>query len=89
MADGFFLNVCKEAVQNPSKDYLVLLDEINRCNIPSVFGDLLTAIERSKRAVWTNPTTPGATDGHWDLSDAQTITLAISTRKLFVPEMYT
>ena len=39
-------------ILNASKDYLVLLDEINRCNIPSVFGDLLTAIERSKRAVW-------------------------------------
>ena len=83
--DGFFLNVCKEAVQNPSKDFLVLLDEINRCNIPSVFGDLLTAIERSKRAVWINPTNEEA-NGHWDLSDAQTITLAISKRKLFVPE---
>ena len=80
VADGFFLNVCKQAVQNPSKDYLVLLDEINRCNIPSVFGDLLTAIERSKRAVWDD------SNQCWDLSDAQTITLAISKRKLFVPE---
>ena len=86
VTDGFFLNVCTEAVQNPDQDFLVLLDEINRCNIPSVFGDLLTAIERSKRAVWKNPTNKEATNGHWDLSDAQTITLAISKRKLFVPE---
>ena len=78
--DGFFLNVCKEAVQNPSKDYLVLLDEINRCNIPSVFGDLLTAIERSKRATWDND------NQCWNLDKAQTITLAISKRQFFVPE---
>ncbi len=80
VADGFFLNVCKQAVQNPSKDFLVLLDEINRCNIPSVFGDLLTAIERSKRATWDNG------NQCWDLDDAQIITLAISKRKFFVPE---
>lgn len=86
VTDGFFLNVCKEAVQHPDKDFLVLLDEINRCNIPSVFGDLLTAIERSKRAVWKNPTKEEPNDGHWDLSKAQIITLAISKRKLFVPE---
>jgi|GEM_PF-6360529 len=80
VADGFFLNVCKEAVQNPSKDFLVLLDEINRCNIPSVFGDLLTAIERSKRATWDND------NQCWNLDKAQTITLAISKRQFFVPE---
>lgn len=78
--DGFFLNVCKQAVQNPSKDYLVLLDEINRCNIPSVFGDLLTTIERSKRATWDNKRQC------WDRSKAEPITLAISKRKFFVPE---
>jgi MoxR-like ATPase len=80
VADGFFLNVCKEAVQNPSQDFLVLLDEINRCNIPSVFGDLLTAIERSKRATWDND------NQCWNLDKAQTITLAISKRQFFVPE---
>ena len=80
VSDGFFLNVCKEAVQNPSKDFLVLLDEINRCNIPSVFGDLLTAIERSKRATWDND------NQCWNLDKAQTITLAISKRQFFVPE---
>lgn len=80
--DGFFLQVCQEAVLNPDKDFIVLLDEINRCNIPSVFGDLLTAIEKSKRATWKN----NNTSGYWDLSSAQIITLAISKRKLFVPE---
>ena len=86
VTDGFFLSVCREALQHPDQDFLVLLDEINRCNIPSVFGDLLTAIERSKRAVWINPTDEKPTNGHWDLSDAQTITLAISKRQFFVPE---
>lgn len=31
--DGFFLRVCGEAVRAPDKDFIVLLDEINRCNV--------------------------------------------------------
>ena len=81
--DGFFTQVCQDAVLNPSTDFIVLLDEINRCNIPSVFGDLLTAIEKSKRAQWTNIDNE---NGYWDLSKAQVITLAISKRQFFVPE---
>ena len=81
--DGFFTQVCQDAVLNPDKDFIVLLDEINRCNIPSVFGDLLTAIEKSKRAQWTNIDDE---NGYWDLSKAQVITLAISKRLFFVPE---
>ena len=34
----------------PSADYLVLIDELNRANVPKVFGDLLLTMESSKRA---------------------------------------
>jgi MoxR-like ATPase len=78
--DGFFLRVCAEAVNNPKSDYLVLLDEINRCNVPKVMGDLLTTIERSKRATWD-------IENHvWDLSKCQVVTLPSSKRLFFVPE---
>jgi predicted RNA-binding protein with PUA-like domain len=76
--DGFFLRVCREAVHFPHKDFLVLLDEINRCNVPKVLGDLLTTLERSKRAQWAGE--------HWDLSQAQVVTLPYSKRAFFVPD---
>ena len=75
--DGFFLKVCREAYNNHEKDFIILIDEINRANIPKVFGDLLTTIERSKRAEYV--------DGDWDREKCQTVTLPYSRRKLFVP----
>lgn len=78
--DGFFLRVCREAIHFPHKDFLVLLDEINRCNVPKVLGDLLTTLERAKRATWDS------TNQHWDLSKAQVVTLPYSKRAFFVPD---
>ena len=77
MQDGFFLRVCAEAVNNPDADFVVLLDEFNRCNVPKVMGDLLTTLERSKRATWNGIA--------WDLSNAQVVTLPGSKRHFFVP----
>ena len=82
MQDGFFLRACAEAANNPAKDYVVLLDEINRCNVPKVMGDLLTTIERSKRATWDGDDD----NGHWNLSDCQVVTLPGSKRLFFVPD---
>jgi len=78
MQDGFFLRVCAEAVNDPDADFVVLLDEFNRCNVPKVMGDLLTTLERSKRAKWTR--------GAWDLSSCQVVTLPGSKRLFFVPD---
>ena len=50
--EGFIQGVIAEARDAPDKDFLVLLDEINRANIPKVLGDLLMGMEHSKRAVW-------------------------------------
>ncbi len=76
--DGFFLTCCREAVREPEKCFIVLLDEINRCNIPKVFGDLLTTIEASKRATWNKEKRA------WALN--QTVTLPYSGRTFFVPD---
>lgn len=45
-----------------------------------MLGDLLTTLERSKRAVWD----PVAEE--WDLRKAQVVSLPYSKRKLFVPD---
>jgi hypothetical protein len=47
--DGFLRNVISEAIAKPASDFLVLIDELNRANVPKVFGDLLLTMEASKR----------------------------------------
>jgi hypothetical protein len=47
--DGIFMDCCLEASANPEKNYLLVIDEINRADTSKVLGDLLNAIEPSKR----------------------------------------
>lgn len=47
--DGFLRDVIGEAIADPGSDFLVLIDELNRANVPKVFGDLLLTMEASKR----------------------------------------
>ena len=83
--DGFFLRVCREAARDPNKDHIVLLDEINRCNIPKVMGDLLTTIEASKRATKSEADeTETIIQKKWKHN--QTVTLPYSKRIFFVPD---
>jgi MoxR-like ATPase len=49
---GFMRRVIAQAEAAPDQDFLVLLDEINRANIPKVLGDMLMTMEHSKRAKW-------------------------------------
>ena len=46
---GFLMRIIAEAKTNPVLDYLVLIDEINRANVPKVLGDVLLCMEASKR----------------------------------------
>lgn len=50
--DGFLLNVIADAKASPDADFLVLIDELNRANVPRVLGDLLLTMEASKRSRW-------------------------------------
>lgn len=50
--DGFLREVINRAKNDSRSDYLVLIDELNRANVPKVFGDLLLTMESSKRATW-------------------------------------
>lgn len=85
--DGFFLRVCKEALQYPEEEVYILIDEINRGNVPKVLGDLLSTMEDSKRIPSTKAEYQGDVIDVWRLDqDNLTITLPYSKRVFFVPE---
>ncbi|MGA0569074.1 McrB family protein [Rathayibacter sp. KR2-224] len=50
--DGFLRVVISEALDHPEGDFLVLIDELNRANVPKVFGDLLLCMESTKRSTF-------------------------------------
>lgn len=58
---GFVRLVVDAAWKDPDRDYLILIDELNRANVPKVFGDLLLTVEASKRSVWNGSQWAGGT----------------------------
>lgn len=73
--DGFLREIINDALENPQADYLVLIDELNRANVPKVFGDLLLTMETSKRSTWNGT--------HWN--GGMEVTLPYSGSLFSVP----
>ncbi|MDW8251322.1 MAG: AAA family ATPase [Myxococcales bacterium] len=47
--DGLFKRLCRRALLNPGRDFFLVIDELNRADVPRVLGDLLTVIEAERR----------------------------------------
>ncbi len=48
--DGIFKALCQRASSDPKgRPYVLLIDELNRGDVPRIFGELLTVLEKDKR----------------------------------------
>lgn len=74
--DGIFKKIAKRALENLDKNYVLIIDEINRGNISSIFGEFFTLLEDTKRFSSTEE----------ENSEAVSITLPYSQKKLSVPD---
>ncbi|MGZ3119066.1 McrB family protein [Streptomyces sp. H62] len=49
LTDGLFHGLCSRAAAHPDQTFLLVIDEINRGDLPRIFGELITLLELDKR----------------------------------------
>ncbi|MER8759876.1 AAA family ATPase [Mesorhizobium sp. M0976] len=47
--EGLFLRMIRKAAQDPNKEFVIVIDEINRGDVSRILGPLLSALEADKR----------------------------------------
>jgi len=47
--NGIFKAICEDAIKEPAANFYLIIDEINRGDIPRIFGELITLLEMDKR----------------------------------------
>ena len=73
---GVFKRICQKAKADPGQRYAIFIDEINRGNIASIFGELITLLETDKRVVYEEDGSP---------ESGMTLTLPYSGEQFGVP----
>ncbi|MFE9427948.1 McrB family protein [Kitasatospora sp. NPDC006697] len=48
---GLFLRLCEAAEEDPEQTFLLIVDEINRGDLPRILGELVTQLEVDKRGI--------------------------------------
>ncbi len=73
---GIFKQICNKAKADPEQRYAIFIDEINRGNIASIFGELITLLETDKRVIYGEDGSP---------ESGMTLTLPYSGERFGVP----
>jgi 5-methylcytosine-specific restriction protein B len=61
LRDGIFKRICTDARQKPNRSFFLVVDEINRGDVPRIFGELLTLLELDKRGLGVSLPVSGET----------------------------